>query len=238
MPSQPTVCIVESLNFLEERTHREGEIISRTLQLSNKPTAYVYIRTVEELRAVAQEFGGSDHRYLHLSFHGLVHKKKMVGLALSAGEILNEDLVNLLGPHLSGRRLFLSSCLAARSDLATTLLERSQCRSVLAPVSNIGFDDAAVLPSITLCSRDSRTQCRMRALRKRCASARAWSTSASVSSTRRRRRAGKRLSRSQSDRSNPLGSPSEGIDALGGRDRIEVNSGKFQFPPKRCLSSG
>lgn len=144
MPSQPTVCIVESLNFLEERTHREGEIISRTLQLSNKPTAYVYIRTVEELRAVAQEFGGSDHRYLHLSFHGLVHKKKMVGLALSAGEILNEDLVNLLGPHLSGRRLFLSSCLAARSDLATTLLERSQCRSVLAPVSNIGFDDAAV----------------------------------------------------------------------------------------------
>jgi hypothetical protein len=144
MPTQPTVCIVESLNFLEEQTHREGEIISRTLQLSRKPTAYVYIRTVDELRAVAEEFGASDHRYLHLSFHGLVDKKKMVGLALSVGEISNEDLVDLLGPHLAGRRLFLSSCLAARSDLATTLLERSDCRSVLAPMSSIRFDDAAV----------------------------------------------------------------------------------------------
>lgn len=143
--TQPTVCIVESLNFLEEQTHREGEIISRTLKLSRKPTAYVYIRTVDELRAVAREFGKSDHRYLHLSFHGLVNKNdKMVGLGLSVGEILNEDLVDLLRPHLAGRRLFLSSCLAARSDLATMLLARSGCRSVLAPVNSIGFDDAAV----------------------------------------------------------------------------------------------
>lgn len=89
--TQPTVCIVESLHFLEEQTHREGEIISRTLQLSRKPTAYVYIRTVDELRAVAQEFGNSDHRYLHLSFHGLVNMNdKMVGLGLPVGEILNE----------------------------------------------------------------------------------------------------------------------------------------------------
>lgn len=142
--TQPTVCIVESLNFLEEQTHREGEIISRTLQLSRKPTAYVYIRTVDELRAVAREFGDSDHRYLHLSFHGLVNNNKMVGLGLSVGEILNEDLVDIVGPHLAGRRLFLSSCLAARSDLATMLLERSGCRSVLAPLSSIRFDDAAV----------------------------------------------------------------------------------------------
>lgn len=76
MPTEPTVCIVESLGFLEERTHREGEIISRTLQLSRKPSAYIYIRTIDELRAVISEFGGSEHRYLHLSCHGAVDRNK------------------------------------------------------------------------------------------------------------------------------------------------------------------
>lgn len=68
----------------------------------------------------------------------------MVGVALTTGYISNEDLADLLAPHLAGRRLFLSSCLAARSSFATTLLERSECRSVLAPMNEILFDDAAV----------------------------------------------------------------------------------------------
>ena len=145
MPTNPTVCIVESLGFLEEQSHREGEIISRTLQLSGKRSAYVYIKSIKDLKAVACEFGASKHRYLHLSCHGAVDDKdKMVGLALTTGYILNDDLAELLAPHLEGRRLFLSSCLAARSDFATMLLERSKCRSVLAPMNEIRFDDAAV----------------------------------------------------------------------------------------------
>ncbi len=145
MSTEPTVCIIESLGFLEEQTHREGEIIGRTLRLSSKPSAYIYIRTLRELRAVMREFGDSDHRYLHLSCHGAVNARdEMVGLALTTDKIGNDDLAQLLAPHLAARRLFLSSCLAARSTLAETLLQKSECRSVLAPMGSIKFDDAAV----------------------------------------------------------------------------------------------
>ena len=145
MSTKPTVCLVESLGFLEEQSYREGEITGRTLQLSGKRSAYVYIKSIDELKAVAREFGDSDHRYLHLSCHGAVDgKDKMIGLKLTTGCISNEDLADLLAPHLKGRRLFLSSCLAARSDFAKMLLERSKCLSVLAPMNEIRFDDAAV----------------------------------------------------------------------------------------------
>ena len=145
MSTKPTVCIVESLGFLEEQSHREGEIISQTLRLSGKPSAYVYIKDPAELKAVAREFGDSKHRYLHLSCHGAVNDTdQMVGLALTTGSILNDDLAKLLAPHLKGRRLFLSSCLAARGDFAALLLKRCACLSVLAPMNEIGFDDAAV----------------------------------------------------------------------------------------------
>lgn len=103
MTTQPTVCLVESLGFLEELTHREGEIISRTLQLSRKPSAYVYIRIREELEAVVHEFGRSEHRYLHLSCHGAVNaREQMIGLALTTGHIPNDDLADLLAPHMVG----------------------------------------------------------------------------------------------------------------------------------------
>jgi hypothetical protein len=68
----------------------------------------------------------------------------MVGLALTIGKISNADLAKLLAPHLERRRLFLSSCLAARGNFATLLLKQSECLSVLAPMNDIGFDDAAV----------------------------------------------------------------------------------------------
>jgi hypothetical protein len=145
MSKSPTVCIIESLGFLEEQSHREGEIISRTLQLSGKRSAYVYIRSVKELKAVTREFGDSKHRYLHLSCHGTVDDGgRMIGLSLTTGDLSNAVLAELLAPHLKGRRLFISSCLAARSDFAAKLLRRSECLSVLAPMNEIRFDDAAV----------------------------------------------------------------------------------------------
>lgn len=144
MSTNPTVCFVESLGFLEEQSLREGEIISKTLQLSGKRSAYVYIRTVEELTAIAHEFGESGHRYLHLSAHARTMRNTMVGLALTTGDIENVELAKILAPHLEGRRLFLSSCFAARSGFAKELLKRSGCLSVLAPMNEIKFDDAAI----------------------------------------------------------------------------------------------
>jgi hypothetical protein len=135
----PTVCIVESLEFLQEDSHREGEIIARTLRLSGKRTHYTYLRTVDELKVFAKEFGESKHRYLHLSCHG-----NQSGFYTTTGKISATDLAELLVPHVAKRRVFLSACLAAKSSFAKTLLENSGCWSVVAPVGTIYFDDAAI----------------------------------------------------------------------------------------------
>lgn len=139
MGTKPTVCFIESLGFLEEETHREGEIISRTLRLSNKRSAYVYVRSKEELAAFAEEFGDTNHRYLHISCHG--NKK---GFFTSTGRVDSVEMAKMFAPHLKGRRVFVSSCLAAQSNFATSLLGGSGCLSVLAPVNKINFDDAAI----------------------------------------------------------------------------------------------
>jgi hypothetical protein len=103
MLTKPTVCFVESLGFLEEQTHKEGEIISRTLQLSGKRSAYAYIRTKQELKAVVAEFGESKHRYLHLSCHGVVDENnKATGFHLTTGQIVSDDFASLLAPHVGG----------------------------------------------------------------------------------------------------------------------------------------
>jgi len=135
----PTVCIVESLGFLEEDTHREGEIIARTLRLSGKETHYSYLRTVEELEAYVGEFGSSCHRYLHVSCHG-----NEGGFGTTTGFLDADTFAKLLAPHVKKRRVFLSACLAAESRFARTLLLNSECYSVLAPVGQINFDDAAI----------------------------------------------------------------------------------------------
>jgi len=136
----PTLCIVESLGFLEEDTHREGEIISRTLRLSGKTTHYSYLRSCEELKAFVKEFGDSKHRYLHIACHG-----NPASFFTTTGNISAVTFANLLAPHACKRRIFLSSCQAARSNFARKLLERQPgCYSILAPVGNIYFDDAAI----------------------------------------------------------------------------------------------
>jgi hypothetical protein len=135
----PTVCIVESLGFLEENTHKEGEIIARTLRLSNKQTHYSYVRSHDELVAFAKEFGSSGHRYLHISCHG-----NAGFFFTTTGKIAAKDFARVLAPHVDKRRVFLSACLAAKSDFATELLTNSECWSVLAPVGEIYFDDAAI----------------------------------------------------------------------------------------------
>jgi hypothetical protein len=45
---------------------------------------------------------------------------------------------------VNNRRVFLSACQGAQSAFAASLLSTSECWSVLAPVDNIYFDDAAI----------------------------------------------------------------------------------------------
>lgn len=139
MSTKATVCFLESLGFLEEATHREGEIISRTLKLSGKRSDYVYVRSKAELAAFAAEFGSSDHRYLHISCHG-----NSDGFITTTERVESVQMAELLAPHLAGRRVFVFSCLAARSAFANSLLGASECLSVVAPIGTIRFDDAAI----------------------------------------------------------------------------------------------
>jgi hypothetical protein len=137
--TKATICIVESLEFLQEESHREGEIVARTLRLSEKPAAYAYVRTRAELEAFIKEFGESSHRYLHLSCHG-----SKTALYTTTDRVPAQELAAFMAPHVSKRRVFLSSCQGADSSFARTLLKQSDCWSVLAPVGSIRFDDAAI----------------------------------------------------------------------------------------------
>ena len=52
--TEPTLCIVESLDSSKRVHFGEGEIISRTLALSDKKADYVYLRSRGEFEAFAE----------------------------------------------------------------------------------------------------------------------------------------------------------------------------------------
>jgi hypothetical protein len=135
----PAVCITESLEFFDEDARKEGEIISRTLRLSGRKAHYSYVRTRDEFEAFVKEFGSSNYRYLHISCHGDVGE-----FHLTTEMISTEEFANILAPHVRGRRIFLSTCLAGDSKFARLLLPDSGCLSILAPASTIDFADAAI----------------------------------------------------------------------------------------------
>src|SRR5712675_925983 len=118
----PTVCIVESLDFLQEDSLKEGEIISRTLRLSEKPAHYTYLRSSDEMKAFVKEFGRSQHRYLHVSCHG-----NASAFLTTTGRMSAVDFAEMLAPHVDNRRVFLSACQAAQSEFAKSLLSNSEC---------------------------------------------------------------------------------------------------------------
>jgi hypothetical protein len=139
MTTKATVWILETLNFSDETERKEGEILSRTLRLSRKHTAYTYIRTRQEFEAFVREFGNSAHRYLHISCHG-----ETGAFHTTTEGIPAEEFADILAPHVDERRVFLSTCLAANDSFAKALLLNSGCLSVVGPAGSIDFDDAAI----------------------------------------------------------------------------------------------
>src|SRR5438270_10257466 len=105
--TEAEVCIVESLNFLDEETRREGRILAQALTLSGKNPHYTYVRNRRELECFIAEFSRSRYRYLHLSYHG---NETQFWTTLDA--IDWRELVQVLAPIKGRRRLFISSCLA------------------------------------------------------------------------------------------------------------------------------
>lgn len=138
--SKAEVYIIESLGINDENDKKEGEILSKTLYLSGKRPIYRYVRTRKELRYFVDDFQRSDYRYLHFSSHGDTNL-----IALTLDDLTNKEFACIMGEALGGRRLFLSTCLATTENLAEEIFSQGRCLSIAGPVSEIPFDDAAIM---------------------------------------------------------------------------------------------
>ena len=107
MATVPDVFVIESLDPDDEGNGRfEGSVVSHVLRLHGKHPKYSYVRTREQFEQAALDFGKSRYRYLHISAHA-----EPEGMCTTnQDEIDYDELAEILAPHLSGRRLFLSAC--------------------------------------------------------------------------------------------------------------------------------
>lgn len=138
--TKPGVFIIESLDFTDEQHKRfEGQLIANILKLNLIPSKYYYIRTKSELSKVLNLFDTSNYRYLHISCHG-----SKTHLYLTLDDLTYQDIGDILKSHLAKRRLFLSACQATNSNLIKHIIPPSACYSVIGPVNNIQFRDAAI----------------------------------------------------------------------------------------------
>lgn len=138
--TDPEVFIIESLTLEDEKARRqEGDLLQRMLHIIGKgATQYFYIRTRRELEQIVDVFKDSRCRYLHISCHANDHE-----MATTFDAIPFDELAEIFGPSLNGRRLFVSACEMASENLATHLLKDSGCVSLIGPRRTIRFDDAA-----------------------------------------------------------------------------------------------
>jgi hypothetical protein len=138
--SKPEVFIIESLNFDEEESYREGEMIARSLKMSLKNPVYRYVRTKLELQHFVDEFEDSNYRYLHISCHGT-----KTGISTTLDDLSIDEFSSIVGPALEAKRLFLSTCQASTSKMAKAIFSKGGCTSLAGPVNKINFDDSVVL---------------------------------------------------------------------------------------------
>lgn len=138
--TKPEVYIIESLRFSEETDYREGEMIYRSLRMSLKNPIYRYVRTLTEFEHFIGEFEDSNYRYLHISCHG-----SKGGVSMTLDDITTQDMAEIVGPALDGKRLFLSTCLASTPAMATEIFKNGGCTSLAGPRNKINFDDSVVL---------------------------------------------------------------------------------------------
>lgn len=137
---EPEVFIIESLELDDEKNNIfEGKILSDILHLGGKKPIYYYIRTKKEFKKILEIFGESEYRYLHISCHG---NTKSLSTTLDA--LPFNEFATMVKPYLTEKRLFVSACSAVNEDLAKVVIPNSGCYSLIGPINNIGFHDAAI----------------------------------------------------------------------------------------------
>lgn len=142
MPTIPDVFIIESLDPDDEGNGRfEGGILSSILRLHGKEPKYRYVRTREQFEKAVKQFAKSNYRYLHISAHA-----DEEGMCTTNQDPIDfDELAEILEPHLSGKRLFLSACSMVHEGLAREIIPSSGCYSVVGPTEDIAFTDAAIM---------------------------------------------------------------------------------------------
>ena len=132
--------IIESLEYEDERSSREGRILKQILRLSKEQVRYIYIRTEQELPFALAEFKRSNFRYLHFSCHGSPNT-----VALTLDQLEFEDFAEDVRPYLQGRWLFFSACSVVNERLAKAILPNSGCISLVGLKKKINMDDALLM---------------------------------------------------------------------------------------------
>jgi len=140
--SKAEVFIIESLEFKDEVANRlEGKFLSQILHLGGKKPIYYYIRTIKELKAILEKFKKSRYRYLHLSCHG---NSKAIYTTLDA-EITFPKLGRIVKEYVEEKRIFISACKTVNSYIARNIIPFSGCYSIIGPVNQVHFHDAAII---------------------------------------------------------------------------------------------
>ena len=139
--THPDVFIIESLDPDDEGNGRfEGSNISHVLRLHGKNPKYNYVRTPAQFKQAVTEFGHSEYRYLHISSHG-----NRDGMSTTNDEIIKyKELAKFLEPVLEKKRLFLSACSMVTENMASEIIPKTRCNSVIGPTDDIEFAVAAV----------------------------------------------------------------------------------------------
>jgi len=89
---------------------------------------------------VLELFEKSAYRYLHLSCHG-----SETSISTTLDSISFKQLKELMGSYLRKKRLFISACSAVNEKLAKYLIPSSECLSIIGPVADVEFRDAAII---------------------------------------------------------------------------------------------
>lgn len=139
---KPQVFIIESLDPEDEGAGRmEGVVLANILRMDDKVPEYRYVRNKKQFKSALNEFGKSNYRYLHISAHG---NKKQLALTDNT-RISFPELATILKPYSYHRRLFISACSMVNEQLAADLFRECELYSIIGPVNEVGFSEAALL---------------------------------------------------------------------------------------------
>jgi len=139
--SSAEVFIIESLDFKDEKDQIfEGKFLSQILHFAGKRPLYYYIRTKHELKRILRLFKDSGYRYLHLSCHG-----NSASIYTTLDRIPFQELGKIMNPYLEDKRLFVSACSVVNEDLARAIIPSSGCYSIIGPIKDVFFGDAAIV---------------------------------------------------------------------------------------------